>query len=912
MAGATRTPPTSLEGELLARGHEFSFFQAMRLLQRLSADSRGEDNGTPSVRVRSELSLDFPAADVAKIEREDDGYRITARFLGLYGPSSPLPTFYTEELIDEAREDSSASRDFLDVLSQQIYALTFSCWSKHRTFLKVAEKGDPSDLERLHCLVGLTNYPLIRYAGLFGHRPRSGWGLETLLRDALGEIPITVVSCLQRTVPVPLDQRLRLGVPGSSLGINSVVGSENADRMGKFRLQIGPLSLDRFTALLPGAPDYQRLTELTDSYQADPLVWDIELILGAGEGRTACLGSPLSSRLGWNSWITSYDALEEVRAVFPAVRDPSRPVSACKAAADFSVPSERSHYQDELAQLKELIGEYVDRHPELAPMLDGTMADPDVERLLEGAAFLCGQLRETLVDDYSEIIHSVMRETYPELLQPVPAATIIAFAPKPSLKQSQIIPRGTRLASKPVDGEPCTFTTSWDVEIHPVKIIDAAYDQPAGRTPRIILHFELNDLRLVDWHPKSLCLFLSETREKATDLYLLLARFVTRIVMTPLDDGTSASLDPVNLRPTWFSPEQSLLVPSASHHFVGQRLVEEYFILPEKHLFLELTGWDQWRDRGEGTRFKVAFELDSHPLGPPAVSRESFSLFSTPAVNLFPHQSEPIEVVPGSADHHLVRPQRTRQCQVYSVDGATGAIVGSARRVDYPAFSPGKSAKDVPSYLVTVRENTLNPGYGVLIATINPPATSDKIKVTARLTCSNGSLPERLKAGDICVPTSTSPEYATFRNLSPPTAAFTPPLGANRLWRFLAALSPAPDVWDNPENLRAVLQNFLAGEGRDVQSATVNRKRVDGIIGVKATPTNRLIGTAIARGLEIRLALNRDNYSSLGDLFLFGSMLEQYCAAHCSGHCFTRMVVEVTPAAMTFEWPMRMGRRVLL
>ena len=51
------------------------------------------------------------------------------------------------------------------------------------------------------------------------------------------------------------------------------------------------------------------------------------------------------------------------------------------------------YFQEELAHLKDLGAEFSKAHPALAPMLSGPTADPDVERLLEGVAFLTGLLQ---------------------------------------------------------------------------------------------------------------------------------------------------------------------------------------------------------------------------------------------------------------------------------------------------------------------------------------------------------------------------------------------------------------------------------------------------------------------------------------------------------------------------------------
>lgn len=329
MAGETRTPAASVESALLRKGHEFSFFQAMRLLgilARGSEDPAEEGYGTGAVRVRPELSLAFPAADVAGIEKREEGYLVTARFLGLYGPASPLPTFYTEELLDEAAADASATREFLDIVNHRLYTLFYACAAKYHLFFQVAEEEKEEVIERLFCLAGLGEskarqrlpdpQSLLRYTGLLSQNPRSALGLRTLLGDALG-VPVEVIQCIRRRLPIPPEQRAQLGMSGCTLGADAVIGSEKEDRMGMFRLRIGPLKRQEYSTFLPGGAARQRLSDLVQTYLHRFLAWDMELLLAPGEAPAARLGAPQGSRLGWDAWIGSAETGAPAGVVFP-------------------------------------------------------------------------------------------------------------------------------------------------------------------------------------------------------------------------------------------------------------------------------------------------------------------------------------------------------------------------------------------------------------------------------------------------------------------------------------------------------------------------------------------------------------------------------------------------------------------
>jgi len=322
-----------IKREFLTRPHAFSFFQIMRLLRFLEK-KRLNDNGPGGrkdtrIAVRPELSLAFPASDVTKIEpvgEGNEGYLVTATFLGLYGTSSPLPTFYTEELLEEAAEDENVTREFLDILNRHLFQLLFRCWTKYRLCVQVVEEEDPNQTQKLFCLLGLgsekirkgipNSYGFIRYLGLVLQHPRSALGLRTVLADALGGIPIDVAPCLPRMARVPEDQRCCIGATGSMLGQDTFIGEELLDRTGKFRLVIGPVSGKTFRDLLPGSEKHRLLTFLTDFYLAAPLEYDLEIIINAGEVETACLGGPQWAHLGWNTWVFSQQYREETSVIF--------------------------------------------------------------------------------------------------------------------------------------------------------------------------------------------------------------------------------------------------------------------------------------------------------------------------------------------------------------------------------------------------------------------------------------------------------------------------------------------------------------------------------------------------------------------------------------------------------------------
>jgi type VI secretion system protein ImpH len=146
--------------------------------------------------------------------------------------------------------------------------------------------------------------------------PRSALGLKTLLSDALNDTKVTIIPCIERKAKIPDDQKMFVGSSIHSLGKNAIIGEEIDDRMGKFRIQIGPLNKKQFQEFYPEADLYKEVTFLTDMYILDPLEYDLEIVLAKDEAQTACLGDPDKSRLGLNTWIFSSDTMGEVRTIY--------------------------------------------------------------------------------------------------------------------------------------------------------------------------------------------------------------------------------------------------------------------------------------------------------------------------------------------------------------------------------------------------------------------------------------------------------------------------------------------------------------------------------------------------------------------------------------------------------------------
>lgn len=324
MASDARHQAADLTKRLLARGDRYSFFQAYRLL-RLLAKREGVAE-QDAIRVRPRLGLGFPQTDLQGIEEHGhQRYRVTANFLGLYGVDSPLPTFYTEDLLNEQADGYGVNREFLDVFAQSIYPMFFEAWLKSRPALRVIEYGDTRMLEILYAFVGIEQ-PHSKFAqpgvgsllycgALYNQQTRTAEGLKAVLKASLPNARVEVCQLQVTWVAIASEQRFRLGLQACTLGDNAHLG-DRCRTLDGISIELTDLSIQSYRELLPGQTGHERFRFLVDYYLIEPLPVRVELRLKAGEAAPARVFGIEWSSLGTDTWLVSGPDAESVGTSF--------------------------------------------------------------------------------------------------------------------------------------------------------------------------------------------------------------------------------------------------------------------------------------------------------------------------------------------------------------------------------------------------------------------------------------------------------------------------------------------------------------------------------------------------------------------------------------------------------------------
>ena len=588
------------------------------------------------------------------------------------------------------------------------------------------------------------------------------------------------------------------------------------------------------------------------------------------------------------------------------------------------------YYEDELARLKDLAVEFAAANPALAPMLSGRSTDPDVERLLEGVAFLTGMARQKLSDEFPEFIQELAALLFPHYLRPLPATSLVVFERRGALTETVNVRAGIELASVPVDGTACTFRTTQSVDVHPLALTSRLLESSGG-PPTVQLDFSLQGVDLSRWSTSSVRLFLSQGYADASKLLMLLSTEVATVrVRATVADSPSIELGASALQATGFDAD---LIPYPAHAFPGFRQLQEFFVQPEKFLFVDIVGIDRL-PRSRATGFSVSIELKRIPSWLGELDDDLFALHIVPVINLFSHHADPISLDHRQSEYRvLAEGSNKRHYQVHSIDRVTSYRQGDARQREYRAFGVLGRADDrmtfdavrtsarldaVESDDSLVYRTSLRPGSvaqdpEIYLSFAYPRnATPQAETLSIELTCTNRYLPESLRYGDIRVATSTSPERLSFRNIRPMTPAVNPPLGESLRWRILGHTALNFFSLADAANLRSLLSLYVFSERQEQGNEAANRRRIAGIKGLVVTQETRMFGRRILRGQHIRMQCQLDHFAGIGDMFVFGSVIDRFLGAYAAINTFTRFELEDIFSGEIFKWTPRLGQQTLL
>ncbi|MCK5096497.1 MAG: type VI secretion system baseplate subunit TssF, partial [Desulfobacteraceae bacterium] len=317
----------------------------------------------------------------------------------------------------------------------------------------------------------------------------------------------------------------------------------------------------------------------------------------------------------------------------------------------------------------------------------------------------------------------------------------------------------------------------------------------------------------------------------------------------------------------------------------------------------------------EESQFEIIIEFNKPGFEFPTVTKNNFSLFCVPVINNFPHEAEPV-LVDHTKERNRIRPSSSTGSgyQIYSVDRVKGFVQGSVKPVEYfPMDHFSSETKDKSFYKAVKSISPITDLSEVYLSLAYSQERTDfgRETLSIDLTCTNGSEPEALMPGDICEHTSNSPELLDFVNITAPTSNVEPPLEGDTLWRMLSHMSLNLLSIKDADSFKKLLQLYIFPESRDKGTVSANLKRIQGISEFSIENEDRLIRGMVVRGEKISITVSKDNFASMGDVVIFGSVIDEFFSRYSSINSYVRLCINEAISGESFTWMPRIGNKSL-
>ncbi|MEZ4452885.1 MAG: type VI secretion system baseplate subunit TssF [Nannocystaceae bacterium] len=564
---------------------------------------------------------------------------------------------------------------------------------------------------------------------------------------------------------------------------------------------------------------------------------------------------------------------------------------------------ELSHvYERELAYLHELGRSFAAAHPQSAGLLGERGHDPDVERLIEAVAFVSAGLRLHIDRAAERQALRMIARLFPHFVRPLPAATVVELAPNlRTLRSIQRIARGKVIASRPIDGTACRFTTCHDVDLAPLQITQLQVESPARDRALLRLTLRVSDAGLgvlpgID----RLRLFVHHREPTlAATLGLWLGRYCEGITREGAPEGPRAALRPLAADP------RSCVLPWPDATPIGVRTLVEGLAFPEVLGFFELSGLAALDL--QGPEFTLVFAIGGEsrerpplPRLPGTLPQGLVRLHCTPALNLFPIAAEAIEHLPGDGPRLLradgVDPRHTEVFEVEEVQ--IGRVKAPPRALTPAAAGPTHELE---------RSAGVDGGIDTRLRILegSAPAHDAAQVISTRLWATNRDLAREIRQGDLGAGPLTV-LLASQTNVTPISAPLRPNLSGDRSWALVDHLEGTRSRLASAEGLRAcfLLHDLPAAAG--APRGLLDSRRLTAIRGVERRRVHRLHEGAVIPVLETTIEIDEAVLSCLAEAEHLGALADRLYASMTDLGSASAVDLVLQPSGHHLRWPVRL------
>lgn len=617
------------------------------------------------------------------------------------------------------------------------------------------------------------------------------------------------------------------------------------------------------------------------------------------------------------------------------------------------------YYNRELQFVRETGAEFAQAYPRIAARLgmDGLdCADPYVERLLEGFAFLTARVQLKLDARHPDFTQHLMEMVYPHFLSPTPACAIVELSP--DMKEGGVlgghrVRRSTSLRSPLSKGErtSCEFRTAHEVTLWPLSVVEAKYLSGSGALStqgiaadgraRAAIRLRLKSAPGVPMKVlplDSLTFFLKAIPDLAHRIFEQVTADCIGLYVRSTRPGSPVHFIPASSVRQVGLDDGEALFPVTRAGFQGYRLLQEYFAFPERFLFFSLNDLKSAVRACEGDELEIYLAMDRVQAGlENAVDAAHFRLFCTPAVNLFPRGVDRVHVSATEAEYHLVADRnRPMDFEIHSLTAMEGIGAGGesiARIQPFYSVRHGGTHQSAGAYFtvqrrlrqLSARQQNVGSRSGyvgsecfiALVDATQRTIVGEIRQIDAQALCTNRDLPVQMTTGqgrtDFTVEGGGPIE--SVRCISGPSYPRQSPAFGDTTWKLISHLSLnylsliERDAQGGADALRNLLA--LYADSNDAGA----RRQIEGVRNVSYQPVVRRIPIlgpiSYGRGLEITLTMDDASFEGAGVVVL-GSVLERFFARYVTLNSFTQLRLQSTARGAVKTWPVRVGCRQII